>query len=150
MPNEPEREIEKQLRASAQARREAAGAPHAMPPVTRKILQAEIARAHPLKLRGWEYWSQLLVVFWPRLAIGIAMIALGFAVVVHFESPSTNTFGVTEFARNKAQPLAAHKLETADDKSLGLPPAAKLRGAHRTSCKPGWMAQRINSIRWCG
>ena len=41
---EPEREIEKQLRAYAKERREQAGAPIELHPATRKLLQGEAAR----------------------------------------------------------------------------------------------------------
>ncbi len=46
MNNEPEREIEKQLRDYARRRREQSGAPMDLHPATRRLLQGEVARAH--------------------------------------------------------------------------------------------------------
>ena len=44
MANEPERPIEKLLRAAAQKRRDEVGAPFELHPATRRLLQGEVAR----------------------------------------------------------------------------------------------------------
>ncbi len=76
MPNEPEREIEKTLRACAQQRREAMGASTTMHPATRKLLQGEVARTYPAG-RG-DTGSQTFRFSWPRLmAVVGAIILLG-------------------------------------------------------------------------
>lgn len=74
MPTEPERDIEKQLRAYAKERREQAGTPLELHPATRKLLQGEAAR---LKAKGAgtsTFWSRLPV-FWPRLPFGASIAA---------------------------------------------------------------------------
>jgi hypothetical protein len=43
MANEPEREIERELRAAARHRREAAGEPRGLNAAMRKVLQEEVA-----------------------------------------------------------------------------------------------------------
>jgi len=69
---EPERRIEKWLRAFAKKRREHAGPPMELRPATRQRLQREIARLGAEKSRG--FFSQ----FWllPRLAFAVCFIAL--------------------------------------------------------------------------
>ncbi|HEX4645255.1 MAG TPA: hypothetical protein VH598_06565 [Verrucomicrobiae bacterium] len=74
MPTEPEREIEKQLRAFAKERREQAGAPLEMHPATRRLLQAEAARLKGKSAGPSAVWSWLPVL-WPRLAFGASIAA---------------------------------------------------------------------------
>lgn len=45
MSNEPQRDIEKELLAYKQRRREQAGAPQELHPATRRMLQGEVARS---------------------------------------------------------------------------------------------------------
>ena len=74
MPTEPERDIEKQLRAYAKERRERAGPPIEMHPATRKMLQSEAAR---LKAKGAgpsTVWSWLPGI-WPQLTFGASIAA---------------------------------------------------------------------------
>src|SRR2546426_2167533 len=70
MPDEPNRNVEEQLSAWARKRRDEAGAPFELHPVTRKLLQDEVARTFPKKsdepaeaaVGGWK-------MFWPRFAL---------------------------------------------------------------------------------
>src|SRR5438445_12945741 len=77
MPDEPNRNVEDQLKAWAQKRREEAGAPLELHPATRKLLQDEVARTFTKKTTepaarpgGW------LKVFWPRFALVGSICAL--------------------------------------------------------------------------
>jgi len=76
---EPERKIEKLLRAYAKKRRADAGDPLTLPPATRRLLQGEIARRKP-KPEGEEEAS---VTLWELFRQRWALLA-GFAVIVFF------------------------------------------------------------------
>jgi len=84
MSNQPEREIEKTLKAYADKRRAEAGAPLELHPATRKMLQGEAARVHP-PARGESgssggFWRSLR----PQTAVAsvLVLIALACAVVL--------------------------------------------------------------------
>ena len=71
MSTEPEREIEKQLKAYASKRREQAGAPAELHPATRRLLQGEVARTRAksggASAPGRSFWT------WRRQwAVGLA------------------------------------------------------------------------------
>ena len=81
MPDEPNRNIDEQLRAWARKRREDAGAPLELHAATRKLLQDEVARTFSRKpttssaaTAGW--WRML----WPRFALAgsicVALVAI--------------------------------------------------------------------------
>jgi hypothetical protein len=76
MPDEPNKNIEEQLKTWAQKRREEAGAPLELHPATRKLLQDEVARtfAKPAgePRTGAPWWK----VLWPRLAVVGSICAL--------------------------------------------------------------------------
>ncbi|MDB6123492.1 MAG: hypothetical protein JWQ71_2485 [Pedosphaera sp.] len=77
MSTEPERDIEKQLKAYARQRRKDAGADMELHPATRRLLQGEVVR---LSHKTSENLSRtkLLSRFWPRLAFaGSIFILLG-------------------------------------------------------------------------
>jgi hypothetical protein len=76
MANEPERPIEKLLRAAAQKRRDEAGAPLELHPATRRLLQGEVARQFAKPEREARSFSQLLARLWPRFAWGAAIFAV--------------------------------------------------------------------------
>ena len=77
---EPERPIEKLLRACGQKRRDEAGAPFALHPATRRLLQDEVSRRYaPAKSRP-DLFSRVFQQYWPRLAWGFAVIAVGVAL----------------------------------------------------------------------
>src|SRR5262245_29665765 len=78
MPEEPNRNVEDQLRAFAQKRRDEGGPPFELHPATRKLLQDEVARTlvkpklaeQPAPEVPW--WK----ILWPRLAIAGSICAL--------------------------------------------------------------------------
>ncbi len=117
MPNEPEREIERQLKAGAQLRRDAAGAPRAMPPATRQKLQAEAARLHSRKEARPGFWSQIFIFSWPRLAIATATIVLLGLLVSHFLPGSPQTLGGSRLALNEFKPTAQFGFDTTAEKT---------------------------------
>ncbi|MBI3849196.1 MAG: hypothetical protein HY298_02735 [Verrucomicrobia bacterium] len=77
MATEPERNIEKQLKAYADKRRTEAGAPLELHPATRNMLQSEVARVIPKRSpRQGSFLSQLFAGLWPRIALGVSVFAV--------------------------------------------------------------------------
>jgi hypothetical protein len=76
MANEPERPIEKLLRACARKRRDEAGAPFTLHPATRRLLQGEVTRAFPRDRGAANGVSGLLAGLWPRFAWGFGLFAV--------------------------------------------------------------------------
>ena len=95
MSNEPEREIEKTLKAYAEKRRAEAGAPLELHPATRKMLQGEVARVHPPAREETESSEGL----WGWLRPGtifaslLVLMALACAVVLLMPEPSSQSPG---------------------------------------------------------
>src|SRR5712664_201477 len=87
MSTEPERDIEKTLKAYAKKRREEAGAPLEMHPATRRLLQGEVTRRRTRnqgveslnELNGLNRLNErgqgLLERVWPAVAWGLAVFA---------------------------------------------------------------------------
>jgi hypothetical protein len=91
MENEPERPIEKLLREAARKRRDEAGAPFELHPVNRRLLQGEVARNIARPQRERRSFANALAQLWPRLAGGIALLAvLGLTVWVLLPVPGNN------------------------------------------------------------
>jgi hypothetical protein len=100
MANEPERPIEKLLRAAAQKRRDDAGPPFELHPADRRILQGEVARKFAQPQRERRSFAAALAQLWPRLAGAIAILAvLGLAVWTLLPVPR-NDKPETSLARN--------------------------------------------------
>src|SRR5664280_1818889 len=76
MANEPERPIEKLLRAAAKKRRDEAGARLELHPATRRLLQGEVGRTYAKPTRATRSFIVLLGQLWPRVAGGAAIFAL--------------------------------------------------------------------------
>ena len=122
MPNDPERDIEKSLRAFARQRRKASGAPMELHPATRGLLQREAARlASPAPPSVWHS------VQW-RLAFGGALgLVLAIAVIVlRGDKPrpadEMRLAKVESFAKT---PPPKEKLTAAQSEAAGSPaPAA--------------------------
>jgi hypothetical protein len=76
MANEPERPIERLLRAAAKKRRDEAGAPFELHPATRRLLQGEVARKVARAGRQSRSFFQGLGQLWPRFAWGVAIFAV--------------------------------------------------------------------------
>jgi hypothetical protein len=90
MANEPERPIEKLLRAAAQKRRDDAGALFELHPADRRLLQSEVARTFAPPQRQPRSLAQALAQLWVRLAGAVALLAvLGLAVWTLLPVPRT-------------------------------------------------------------
>jgi len=76
MANEPERPIEKLLRAAARKRRDDAGPPFELHPADRRLLQAEVSRKFAKPQRQGRSFTELMGQWWPRLAGGVAILAV--------------------------------------------------------------------------
>ena len=73
---EPERPIEKALRAFAKKRREEAGAPPELHPATRRLLQGEVSRRFGKGAREQRSFAQVLAGIWPKARWALAVSAL--------------------------------------------------------------------------
>src|SRR5260370_42517805 len=72
MPREPERPIEKLLRAFANKRREEAGSACELHPATRRMLQGEVARKFGAIAVHCQPLARPVLRLWPKLAWGLA------------------------------------------------------------------------------
>ncbi|HWH71293.1 MAG TPA: hypothetical protein VNT26_18055, partial [Candidatus Sulfotelmatobacter sp.] len=121
---EPERPIEKLLRAFAKKRRDETGEPLGLNPATRRRLQNEVARqfgpaAQPQGSR-WQTLRQL----WPRLAWGLGALAV-LAVAAALLLPSLGHHpSQTTLARNEPLPEAAPVSQTSPAAIPAPAPAA--------------------------
>src|SRR5262252_6657733 len=115
---EPERPIEKLLRAWGKKRRDEAGAPFEMHPATRRLLQGEVARQFGKQAKQPRTLSQVLAGWWPRVAWGLAVVALVgvLAVIVLPSLRDTNRPGT--FASNEPGTLARN------EEAITAPPAS--------------------------
>jgi hypothetical protein len=96
---EPERPIEKALRAYASKRRDEAGAPLELHPVTRKVLHDEIGRKFPKPERKNRTFLNVLAQFWPRFAFAfgtLAVLALVLFVVLPDKDRSSSSYAFSE------------------------------------------------------
>jgi hypothetical protein len=128
---EPERPIEKTLRACAKTRGEEAGPPLELHPATRRLLQAEVARKYGS--RPPEAGRVLSVFAWlrPRLAwcVGLAMIAAVSAWL--FLPLRTKEQKKVLLASNETAPAAASGTTAPAESSIPAtpPPVAEAPGA---------------------
>ena len=100
---EPERQIEKLLRASAKKRRDKMGAPLELHPATRRLLQDEAARRAPR--RGEHGFFQTLLVLLRRrlvLVSGVAAVVVAGAWVLVTRISSKNVASGCHTARGSA------------------------------------------------
>ncbi len=72
---EPERDIEKTLKAYARRRREEIRAPGEMHPATRRLLQGEVARVRAGGSRRRSFWSTVLGRSGPQVALRVSVVA---------------------------------------------------------------------------
>ena len=99
---EPERDIEKELKAYAQQRRAAAGSPPPLHPANRKSLQAEAARLAKSPDAPSRSWWQTLFGSWPRLVVaGAAAVAVVLGTMHLFSPPENRHEGIQSFAANR-------------------------------------------------
>src|SRR5579862_4800516 len=73
---DPEREIEKLLRAYAQKRRADAGDPLKLHPANRRLLQGEVSQRSPKPAAGGAFWSLLALFRRPAFVLGVVAVAL--------------------------------------------------------------------------
>lgn len=102
---EPERRIEKWLRAFANKRREQAGPPMELRPAMRERLQREVARQAEQKSRG--FFSQLLLGLRPRLAFAVCFTALAIGAWIlwpQFSGPPSAKLSMNNTSVLKPQP----------------------------------------------
>ncbi len=87
MPTEPDNKMDDLLKTYAKKRREDAGAPMEMHPVTRRLLQVEAAKLKPTPLPMSTSWLDALKVFWPRVAFAAGILFIGGVMAVTFLQP---------------------------------------------------------------
>lgn len=129
MASDPERPIEKLLRACAEKRRDEAGAPFEMHPVTRRRLQSEAAQrfaktpSRPEAARGWlQQW-------WPRLAwslAGAAALAVLVFAFIPARTEKPELLAKNEASRGSPAPAELQPSSTADLAAPAAPAQAKL------------------------
>jgi hypothetical protein len=140
MANEPERPIEKLLRAAAKKRRDEAGAAFELHPADRRVLQDEVARQFARPLRATRSFSELLGQLWPRFAWGVGLLAvLGVSVWV-LKLPTGHEKEEARLAQNQsmseAAPAQARRLGSPRPPVAAAPPvasAAKMKSAQFAS-----------------
>src|SRR2546425_12739064 len=92
---EPERPIEKVLRASASKRREETGAPFELQPATRRLLQGEVARRFGKESRPPRSLPEFFAGLWPKAVWGFAVLAMvgimGAILIPVLNKPSKTT-----------------------------------------------------------
>ncbi len=129
MASDPERPIEKVLRACAEKRRDEAGGPFEMHPATRRLLQSEAAQrfakapSRPETARGWlQHW-------WPRLAwslAGAAALAVLVFAFIPARTEKPELLAKNEASRGSPAPAELPSSSTADQAAPAAPAQAKL------------------------
>jgi len=119
MPANPENDMEARLRAYSEARRQTAGAPLEMHPATRRMLQAEVARAlasaAPVEKPARGVWMKL----WLRLAwAGGLAAAACVALVLTFSGDR----GAEMRLADAQMPALTATPATAEFEAINLPP----------------------------
>lgn len=151
MANEPERPIEKLLRAAAKQRRDECGAPLALHPATRRLLQGEVAREFAKPGGEGRAFAERLVQLWPRFAGGAAIFAV-LALAVYVLVPGAGPSGQESLmTRNKAVPRAAETRQLLSPPSAAVaitPAAPPSTGSNSASdCVRGQTATRPRQPR---
>jgi hypothetical protein len=135
MATEPERPIEKLLRACAKKRSDEVGAPFDLHPATRRLLQGEVARKLARRAPKSDLELGFFARMWPRLAWGAAIFAV-LAVVVWIIAPgSSRESRRFDLAKNEAQSEATlaerlPKPSAAVPAPLPVQPAPTTRETH--------------------
>jgi len=141
MANEPERPIEKLLRAAANKRRDDAGAPLELHPATRRLLQGEAARKYPAAQRTSRSFFQSLGQLWPRFAWGVGMLAvLGVTVWLLVPMPGKhepNAFLAKNQPVPAAGPTATELVHPSNALATSPSPPLEERAGERRAFPPG-------------
>src|SRR6266496_2110294 len=98
---EPERPIEKLLRAYAKKRLEGGGAPETIHPATRRLLQTEVERKFAKDRGPAGSWIDRLSLLWPRFAWGIAILAVLGVIAVMVLPPAKRTANRSLLVKNE-------------------------------------------------
>src|SRR5258708_39893922 len=122
---DPERPIEKLLKAAAKKRRDQAGAPFELHPADRKALQAEVGRKYAKAKR--PSFLQSVLAGWPRLVWGTAIFAV-LAIIAFMLVPNSNKTNPEAFmAQNTPIPVEETRREVSPapvpalDDHFGIP-----------------------------
>jgi hypothetical protein len=125
MPAEPERDMEKTLKAYAERRRQQAGAPLELHPATRRMLQGEAARRHSRKAKDTGFWSQVAGLIRRRLVLVTALTAMVVAITLTI---------VPALTRAKREQMASYRaLDGASRKEPSPAPSAGELAKTKTS-----------------
>ena len=156
---EPERPIEKLLRAFAKKRRDDAGAPLEPHPATRRMLQGEVARQFPKAAAGGATKVAGLATWWPRLAWAASvLVVLGVSVWAFFprqQNPraafdlAQNSLPQNSPARDKKKLAGAPAESEAKPAPTKQPDQPTLASANTTPAQPQnatvtWSADTLN------
>ena len=114
------------LKTYAKKRRDEAGAPFEMHPVTRKLLQAEAAKLRPKAPERGLSWFSALLAFWPRYALAATVfVVLG--------------IGAWTFFRFEEQPKRMALLD-AEQKAPRPTPARTMENTEKAAAKPAMIS----------
>src|SRR5947207_2530344 len=131
---EPERPIEKLLRAWAKKRRQDAGSPPDLHPATRRLLQGEVTRKFGKSERQPRSFSERLAALWPRLAWGLGVFAV-LAAAAWLVQPGLNKpRNNLSLAKNETAPEAesARRYQTAPAPEPASAPAGAVDRADQS------------------
>jgi hypothetical protein len=137
MSNEPQREIEKALKACAEKRRAEADAPQSLDPVARRVLQEEVARLHSSEggngalLAGLRFWLRP----GPVMASLFGLMALASLVVLLMPEPSTQA------------PFQSGQSESADASAFSRKPVTEAPTAGPRPGEPAETAGAVDSTK---
>src|SRR5207249_10559526 len=104
---EPERPIEKTLRACAKARSEDAGPPLELHPATRRLLHGEVARKYGSRPPEAGRVSSLFARLRPRLALGVGLAVIAAVLAWQFLPATRKEHKRIFLAGKEAAPAAA-------------------------------------------
>jgi len=130
---EPERSIEKLLRACAKKRRDEAGPPLELHPATRRVLQGEVARKFARDKRPPESFSRVPARLWPRFAWGAAAFAVLAILALVLVPGSNKDRKEARLAMNEPLPEASLTKELAPQPAAApviAPPESAARADH--------------------
>lgn len=142
MANEPERPIEKLLRAAAEKRREEAGAPFELHPATRRLLQGEVTRRFAKPPTQGRSFAGLIAQVWPRLALGVTILA-ALGVLVWVVLPGTRSEkSPALLAKNQPAPEPAPVRQFSPPAHAASPPPVGQVTAKVLPAQPALIADR--------
>jgi type II secretory pathway pseudopilin PulG len=137
MPTEPERDIEKTLRAYAKKRQEESGAPAELHPATRRLLQGEVARLRGGKTtESASFWAQWFGASWPRFAVSASALVILVTVMAALLLPALSrskrkaNLAMAQYRLKDSESLQDNRklvLESPHSASADIPDQSKVR-----------------------